>query len=208
MRQKGSIKRAEPCLLFICSIIVCIMDIICGTGKPGLWIEDEFGYFGTAAFISGFDWSEAYSGLGYYGFGYGILFIPAFLLCNSVQQLMTYTLCVNVILLVCTFLLAVRLTRKLFPEVHILVCYLCVLTVTTYINNLAQIQMGWSETINFFLYWCAVNTYYNVISSNRVKDFGLFAVILCLLIMVHMRNIVVVAPCLLMLMIHCFKKKV
>ncbi len=200
------IKR-ETWFLLICTVIIIMVGTIYSSGNDGLWIEDEFGYVGAAAYAAGYDWSQLYSPLGYYGFGYGLFLIPAFFLLSSFRQIMIYASVINTIFLTLSFLLAVRLIRKLFPEKKAGICYISAMVAGLYINNIAMTQMLWSESLNLLLYWCILNTMYHIFDRGYVRDYILASVLCCFSIMVHMRNAVVVLPCAGILFIHFLKKK-
>ena len=44
-----------------------------------LELGDEAGYLGNAAYFTGYDWNDIRTILPYYGYGYSVLLIPAFL---------------------------------------------------------------------------------------------------------------------------------
>lgn len=199
--------KKETWFLLICTVIIIIVGTIYSSGNEGLWIEDEFGYVGAAAYAAGYNWSQLYSPLGYYGFGYGLFLIPAFFLLSSFRQIMIYASVINTIFLALSFLLAARLIRRLFPEKKADICYISAMVAGLYINNIAMTQMLWSESLNLLLYWCILNIMYHIFDRGYVRDYILASVLCCFSIMVHMRNAVVVLPCVGILFIHFLKRK-
>ena len=188
--MKYNLEKINRLIIFIIcgSIIVCFLGYRIGD-KPGLWFADEFGYFASAAYATGINWSSLVSEqLGYYGIGYGLFLIPGFLICKSVKGLMVYTILLNILFLLVSYCLCCRLIWKITGRNKFGLC--CILSMITvlYINNMVQIHMGWSESINVMIYWIILNAFSNVMEKSRIIDYVIFSATLSYAVIVHMRN--------------------
>lgn len=163
--------------------------------KPGLYLADEFGFISAPAYMSGFDWSDQISNISYYGIGYGLLIIPGFYICKTVQQLTIYIQVINILLLFCAVTLCYQLLYKLFSRENFIKVGVCTIAVSVYISNICFLQMGWSESMNLVLYWLILNLLYEVIKGGKLFKLLMLAVVLCYAVIVHMRNISIVAAC-------------
>ena len=196
-----------------------VMFLICGCiviwslsyrlwDKPGLWFGDEFGYFASAAYVTGFDWSSLVSEqLGYYGIGYGLFLIPGFLICKSADGLMGYTVILNVFFSFISYNLCCRLLWKINNRNSFGLCCLASMIATLYINNIVQIHMGWSESINIMIYWLILNAFSNMIEKSRIVDYVVFSVVLSYAVIIHMRNVLFAVAGVLVLIIYLLKEK-
>lgn len=176
--------------------------------KPGLFLGDEFGYMATPAYLCGFDWSEQICHIGgYYGVGYGILMIPGFWFCKTVQQMTLYILIVNIILYSCSVILSFILLSKILGKENYIKISICTIVVSLYISNICYIQIAWSETATLVLYWLTLNLLYDVIKGEQTKKIVALALTLCYSVMVHMRNIIMVIACIFVLGIWLVKRR-
>lgn len=46
-------------------------------------LDDEFGYWGNAAYLAGLDWSGVISEIPYYSYGYSLLLVPLFFIFDN-----------------------------------------------------------------------------------------------------------------------------
>ena len=158
--------------------------------------------------MTGFDWSSLVSEqLGYYGIGYGLFLIPGFLICKSADGLMGYTVILNVFFSFISYNLCCRLLWKINNRNSFGLCCLASMIATLYINNIVQIHMGWSESINIMIYWLILNAFSNVIEKSRIVDYVVFSVVLSYAVIIHMRNVLFAVAGVLVLIIYLLKEK-
>lgn len=116
-------------------------------------VDDQLGYWGVAAKLAGYDWSEMVSMTGYYGFGYPIILFPLFWLGEEPAVIYQLSIMLNLGMLIASFFLAVSCIRIVFPDINktlqSIVCFL----VTVYGNNMAQVYTAWTETLLYLLFW-------------------------------------------------------
>lgn len=190
-----------------CSVLVVFLALYKIGDKVGIYFGDEFGYFSVAGFFAGFDWSEQVSHLGYYGIGYGLLLLPAFLLSKSVHQLMTYAVILNCFFLLLAYLVCLKLLKEIWHTTSHYILSLVALFAITYVSNLCHIQMGWSETLNVLLYWLCLYIIYKLYATQKGRYYMLLAFILCFSVMVHMRNIMLAIAGMIVVLLYSIKEK-
>lgn len=110
--------KQEKILLFIESFIILIAGIY-NIGKLGnpYFTPDETGYWAAGAWMRGIDWSPVFSHSAYYGWGYGLILSPFFVVKNSVLRFQCAVL-LNAIFLVVSFFLLVQVCEQLFDTVE------------------------------------------------------------------------------------------
>lgn len=171
-------------------------------------LEDEFGYWGTAVSMAGYDWSELMSTTAYYAPGYGILLLPIItLLPNALWYKAAILL--NIIFLVLTYFIGCSVGRRLFSEVDIRGIYAASLLVAIYPGNITYLQVAWGETLQYLMIWLI--TYLIVLLDS---NFSYSKMVLALLIslylyFIHNRNIGIWAcmfACLILLFVKNKKK--
>ncbi len=156
-------------------------------------LNDEFGYWGNAASIAGYDWHELISETPYYSLGYSLLLVPIIKILPTPELWYKAAIILNMILLIASYFLCFSFGEKLFPKIHkITLCFLSLITII-YPSNIIYGQVAWSETLLYFLMWLA--TYLLVKLNERFTFKVLIANVLVLIYMyfVHARSVGIIA---------------
>lgn len=98
-----------------CIIIMVITLFFVGEKNVPYVLGDEFGYWTSAAYFFGYDWSGIASINGYFSFGYGLLLTPLFLLKDSVLMYRT-AIVMNALFLVGSFVFGVYCRTKIVSQ--------------------------------------------------------------------------------------------
>lgn len=202
-------KKTKECFIHIIALvfIVCLATYRIFE-KPGLWFGDEFGYAGTAAYLAGMNWTNQISNLPYYGVGYGLLLVPAYILCDNAKQVVCYANLINLLMVLGAFELSIHFLKKMkMEEQSIMAIYLCGVLNSLYINNLVQLQLNWTESLNLLLYWLILCTLVSLFKNNRLRTYICLSVLLCFSIVVHMRNVGIVLSTCIILLLYLLKSK-
>ena len=171
-------------------------------------LNDEFGYWGIAAYFSGRDWSEIMSTVPFYSCGYSLLLVPLFLLKASPFIMYKLAILLNAVLLSLSFLIAIACGKKLFKRVSSEIIVISCFVLTMYTNNIVQSQIAWSETLLYFLFWLLTFLMLKFLESDKIKYLIFFAIILGYTYMVHQRSIGIVFASSIFFVILCFLKKI
>ena len=123
-------------------------------------LDDEFGYWGIAAYLAGFDWSDAVSKIPYYSYGYSMLLVPLFWIFDNPMHIYKAAIFLNGIMLSACFLLCYDIAKKLSRETNSYILMGFALLISMYPTYVAYSNIAWSECLLIFtcwlLTWCFV----------------------------------------------------
>ena len=83
-------------------------------------LNDEYGYWASAAFFAGKDWSEVTANSNYYSYGYSLLLSIFMRLFDSPEMMVKGAVVLNGIFLAAAYFLTVYCGKKLFPRRRII----------------------------------------------------------------------------------------
>lgn len=174
--------------------IVCLWDA--GSLERIRVVDDGFCYWGIAASISGYDWTDLISASAYYSYGYSIVLVPLFWLHRlglSMTVIYRAAIVMNACFLSGVYLMALYMIKEFFKELPDALKYIISLFATLYIGNTAQVSLAWTETFLLFSFWCVAVLLYRVIK--KPGYINIFALIMALswMFAIHMRSVGVVA---------------
>lgn len=156
-------------------------------------INDEFGYWGTAVSIAGYDWKELLNETPYYSWGYSIWLIPIILLFRTPELWYKAAIVLNIVFLCVSYCFCYRVGRILFANVSSGLVAIVSLITIIYPANIVYAQEAWSETLSCMLMWGI--TYFIVRMDEKFSWKLFFGTIFLLgyMYVVHNRNIGIVA---------------
>ena len=116
MKQLKAIFKSYKVDMFFMILIfgVCIWNI---RDYDCIRSVDEFGYFGVAASLAGWDWKEMMATSNYYSFGYSLILVPLIWIAQigiSMSRVYKIVIVLNAFLLVGEYLLIKRVEEKVF----------------------------------------------------------------------------------------------
>lgn len=182
-------------ILFVAIImIVCLWDV--GSLQRIRVVDDGFCYWGIAASLAGYDWTELMAASSYYSYGYSLILVPLFWLYRlglSMTVIYRLAIVLNAIFMCGIYFMAYYMIRELFEDLPDTLKQIISLTVVLYIGNTVQMDLAWTEIFLCFMFWCNIVCLYRVI---RKPGYGnLFGLIFttAFLFAIHMRAIGVAA---------------
>lgn len=182
-------------ILFL-SALMLIIGIVAGRNLALLnqivIIDDELGYWGIGAFLSGIDWSSAVSRGGYYSYGYSLLLTPLFWFIDNTETMYQVAVVFNILFLEITFLIIKKILELLFLHIEWYLIYGASFIAVMYTNNIVQVNVAWSECLQIFLISAIILCILKLNQKARTGIVCLFSFILIYLYMVHQRNIGIV----------------
>ncbi|MCM1537455.1 MAG: hypothetical protein NC254_03555 [bacterium] len=96
---------------FVVLFFGILLAYIYGINIPNIntvWeLPDEAGYLCNAAFFSGNDWSNIASRLPYYGYGYSLILIPLFFICQSGISIIHGAIFINLLCILISYFLQI-----------------------------------------------------------------------------------------------------
>lgn len=169
-------------------------------------LGDEYGYLANAAYMAGVDWDFFYSS--YFGYGYSVLLIPLFKLCNSGVQIIQGAVLINVCCVVVMFFVLVFLMEKLCTELSRTMITVSSFILCLYPYLLASSMKVFSEcflSLLFSLTWLLL---YKALRTDKVFYFLWLGVVLPYLYFVHTRAICVVGVVVLAIIILATRNRI
>ncbi len=150
------------CIAFI--LIVCLYNL--GELTRVKIVDDEFGYWGIAALVNGFDWEPLMATTEYYAYGYSVLLIPLLFLHKlGVSMAVLYQLAIimNAVFMVGVYYLTQYVGKKIFSDLPVHFMQLVSLALTVYIGYTTRTHSAWSETYLLFMFWCVAALFIRMI---------------------------------------------
>lgn len=174
-----------------------------------IWIiNDEFGYWGGAAFFAGKDWSGLMGSTPYYAFGYGLLLAPLYFLFNTPEMIYQSAIVLNVCLVCAGFWLAVRFGNIIFPKLNKIVVIIVAFLISLYPNTVVQAQIAWPETLLMFLFWAIINILINIVKQGRKRSIILLALLTGYMYTIHQRTLGIIVATIAVLFFLFYSKKI
>lgn len=204
MKKKMKLdKRIED---YVANLIAIIIIIIVGIYR---WQDmdmlavfgDEFGYWGNAAIIAGYDWKPLMAENSYYSIGYSLLILPLMLIRNYA---LAYHLAIvlNILLTIGCFWCARYIVAHLFKDASKIkqVCSSLVSVLT--VNIIVQMRVAWDEVLLCFLMWFSIVLMINIQESYKAAKLVVISLVLIYMVMVHQRFLPVVLLFILIMMVQ------
>jgi len=116
-------------------------------------LDDEFGYWGIAAYFAGLDWSDAISEIPYYSYGYSLLLVPLFWIFDNPIYMYKAAIILNGILISGSFLLCYDTVKKLLNNVNTYILMGISFAIAMYPAYSAYSSIAWPECLLIFIFW-------------------------------------------------------
>lgn len=174
-------------------MIACLWGI--GSLQRIRVVDDGFCYWGIAAYLSGYDWSELISASDYYSYGYSIILIPLFWLYRlglSMTAVYRLAIVLNAFLLCGIYFMTLYMIKELFEDLPDILKQIISLFATLYIGNAVQMGFAWTEIFLCYVFWCVIVCLYWVVRKPDYKNLLGLIFSTAFLFAVHMRAVGVV----------------
>ncbi|MDY3745761.1 MAG: hypothetical protein SOZ97_03310 [Lachnospiraceae bacterium] len=171
-------------------------------------LNDEFGYWSTAASIAGYDWTSLISETPYYSWGYSILLVPIILIFPTPEVWYKAAIGLNIVFLIGSYFLCIAIGKKWFSvKYNNKIIFIASLIAIIYPSNITYAQVAWSETLLIFLMWLA--TYLMISLEEHFTYLKLIVEIFVFVYMyvVHVRSIGIIIVGILSLFFIIIKNK-
>lgn len=170
-RKHISVSRRKyllACLL--CSLFIIFSHLYCINIRLLPSFLDEFGYWGNAAVMAGYDWSSFLSGGSYFAYGYSLLLTVIMRLIPEPLLQMKAALILNLMLLLVFFYLLLLLGKKLWKTdaKYLQLGTACVITLYPALSF--SVATAWSEMFNNVYYLLILLLVFNILSHTRLRD--------------------------------------
>lgn len=151
-------------------------------------LNDEFGYWGNASAIAGYDWRNLIQETPYYAWGYSVFLTPLMMLFKNYAVVYKAAIVLNVIFLSISFECAVYISKRLLKNKTIIALLLS-FVVMLYPGNIVYSQVAWAETLLVMLMWLSVAAVVALEECFSWKKYVFFLCTLGYMYIVHQRSI-------------------
>ena len=187
MKKKLRENKGKELYRILCSIMLIVVIGLLNTKncKLPFVFHDEFGYWGNAALVAGYDWSGIVSEIGWYAYGYSL--ILGLLIKVFADTLLAYRAAIflNIVLLVCSFIILYFISKRLTDKHNIEISLLVIL----YPSNIANKNYAWPEILLFFLFCFLTFSMIKIYETQKTRWVITSSLIVVYMYMVHMRTI-------------------
>ena len=170
-------------------------------------LNDEFGYWGNAATLTGMDWSSLLSQTPFYSMGYSLVLIPLFKLGIPMSAMYRIAIFMNMLFLFISYLCANYIAGSLYPDIDQKLCQLISFVVASSGVMLFYSQIAWCETFLSMLMWALVALF---VRLERKWSYAVPPVIVSVAFMIyltHQRAVLLLPVAVILLLAICIEKK-
>lgn len=189
-QDKDHISIILQCVFSIFLFLFCIRHI---SETSNLIVWDELGYWGSAAYYAGYDWSSIVTAnSGYYSYGYSLILALLLYIFAPLKFAYQAAIIVNALLSVGSYILANYVGCFFVKKEKKLYVVIAAFAVSMYGNNITQTCFAWPEVLLIFLFWTLVALFVSLYQRYRLQKVLLICVVLVYMFFVHSRTIGVV----------------
>ena len=192
--QKKGKKRvgAESAWLWklVASMVIATLVVVhIGNAYGVSLLADEFGYWGPAAVLNGYDWSGTLSNFPYYSFIYSLILYPIMALPVEITTMFRIALVVNALMLVVIFWVSCACAKRIYPRLPEKFCTLLCVAITLYSANIFNSQNTSGETLNLLLFWLLFYVCLRFVAEPKISWAIWMSVLAVLNFAAHMRSL-------------------
>lgn len=207
MEKVNKCKLEKYLPVFLCFILLVISSANIHNLHQIFVLQDEFGYWATAAKFAGKDWTGIIANCPYYSYGYSFLLAPLVAFIKNDEIRYQCAIGINVLLYLGAYMLSRGCMRELKMNIsrvnQELICFI----VALYGNTLFQINIAWTETLLYFLFWLFAYLFLKYIKKHQTKYAVIAVLVLAYMYIVHQRAIGAVVCGGLLLLVEILKSK-
>lgn len=151
-------------------------------------LMDEFGYLADAAYLSGNQWP--YVTNFYYGYGYSLLLVPLFWICDSGIEVIRGAIAINAIMVVALFFVQYILMSKVCKKLNRNLSVLCSFVLCFYPYIVASGMKVVCEVTLTLVVWLCGLLLYQALDTGKAGYYALLVACAAYGFFVHARSIV------------------
>lgn len=157
-------------------------------------LDDEYGYWANSSYFMGLDWSSITGNIAYYSYGYSLILLALRMIApwlnvggwDSMYQLATTF---NLLMLVASFLIAVRLCRRYMKNMNWIVRCVACFVVMLYPAYKIYSHITLSECALTFFFWIFLYTMHRVTDKPSILNHAAFALVSVYMYTIHQRTL-------------------
>lgn len=186
-------KRESEILLHLILIILLMCMCLYHLDRLGsiAVLNDEFGYWGNASSLAGYDWKDLMQETPYYAWGYSLFLVPLMAIFKNYDIVYKMAIILNTAFLLVSFECSVYISKRLLknrPFISLLLSFIVIL----YPGNLVYGEVAWSEILLCMLMWLSVALAVSLVQRFSLIKYTGFLCVLGYMYVVHQRSIGIV----------------
>lgn len=197
LKDERKLNITLKCIFGLIIFVISIQHIL-KIYQPTL-LDDEYCYWGIAAYFNGKDWSGVTALCKYYSYGYSFILYFIMKLCSDFVLMYRIAIVINGLFLVCSFYLLNSILSKLFKDEKINTITVISFLMTLIPCNIAFATVSLTECLLILLFLITVRILMDINMDTPLWKWFLLGIITMYSYMVHQRMI-----CLLVALIFVF----
>lgn len=196
-------------IVLLCLMLVIFLIHIRNIGSIGIFsvLDDEFGYWGIAAYLAGLNWSNTLSQIPYYSYGYSLLLVPLFWIFDNPIHMYKAAIILNGIMLSTSFLLCYDIARKLMNSANKYILIGISFFISMYPTYVAYSSIAWGECLLIFVCWLLTWCFLGLNEKSNNIKFISIGFLSIYVYVIHQRALgILVASLLVIILMKIFKK--
>ncbi len=184
-------------LKYLMTIVLLIIPVFFLSNKniPVIF-NDETGYWLSAAFFAGKDWSGIGSHILFYAQGYGLILAPLFWIFDNALMVYKAAILLNGFWMAGSFLCLLYIGKSVFDTKREIYVIMAAFVSTLYASNITQMNYSWPEVFLFFCFTAIAATLIKVLKTGKSSALYLLGFLTIYGFWVHQRTLgIVIAVC-------------
>ena len=181
----------ENLFMFIIGLILAAWYISNIKNICTIWeLNDEAQFLFNGSLLAGYDWTEVFSNMtAYYGYGYSLLLIPLFALCDSGLTLIRGAISVNIACIILLYFVQIYVMEKIFLDCNknILAIMSAFVCLQPYL--VASSMKTICESFLTLQTWIVALLLYKVSITNKSVYYIMFSISVAFTFFIHTRGI-------------------
>lgn len=170
-------------------------------------LDDEYGYWGNAAYLAGLNWSDTVSKIPYYSYGYSLLLVPLFWIFKNTINMYRGAIVLNGIMLSVSFLLCYNISKKLICGVNKYILMSISILISMYPTYIVYSNIAWSECLLVLICWLLTLCFVGLNNKSSIRKFILIGFLSGYVYTVHQRSLgILVASIIVIFLMRIFNK--
>lgn len=197
---------------FVCINIICILFLSIYYGRHvadinTVWeLLDEFGYLANADYLVHHNWAQLITS--YYGYGYSLLLVPLFYICDTGLGLIQGAIIINMLCMLLTYIISLTLICKLcdFIPKNILAVIAAILCLYPHLTaNVFKITCECFLAMMTWLIWLLL---FKCLETKKTVYYVFLSLAVTYAFFTHTRALALTIMVVLVLALLCFKKQI
>lgn len=177
---------------FCISIFLLLLIMLFQLGKLSQpYFPDEIGYWAAGAWFNGINWSSVMSKIGYYGYGYGLILAPLFMLDNPFYMFCGAVV-INACMIIGLFLIVYFILKEIFDDIDYKKLLFVSFVSCCYTYIVVYVHLSMSEIC--LTLFSAIYIYLMILTVKKTTVFRIVCLSLVIgyLVSIHLRSLIIV----------------